>query len=141
MAVYPADSAWIAGRALRGQLRHLEVGHLPLVRLPAGTRFIAGGGGSGSSTAHAEAGMIVETDLDRAGLMAFVTPQLEQAGWSQQAVGEDGALTWSAWAFADQRGAPWRGVLYVLQCPDRPRQYRLSLLAEWETPTQQQAVP
>jgi hypothetical protein len=130
--VYPPGSPWIAGRAvshLHSTLRYPH-GLLPPLPLPPGTIVISGGG-RGSTTSNVESAMDVETDMDRAILAAFFTPQLEQAGWTQQDAGEDGALTWSTWAFVDPAGAPWRGVLHVLRCPERARRHRLSLVAEW----------
>ena len=130
--VHPPGSAWVARRAVSAL--HWELGFphslLPSLRLPAGTRTRPGGSGGGS-TERVESGMEVETDMDRAALTAFLTPQLEQAGWTRQDGGEDGALTWSTWTFADEAGAPWRGVLYVLAHPYQARWYRLSLVAEW----------
>jgi len=130
--LYPAGSAWMAQRAVRSLHRKALFPHrlLPLLQLPPGTTVVAGVGGGGS-TYRSDSGMDVESELDGAAFAAFFLPQLEQAGWTRQDGGTAGALTWSSWAVADEAGAPWRGVLYVLQCPDRAHRYRLSLLVEW----------
>jgi hypothetical protein len=72
--------------------------------------------------------------MDRAAQAAYFVPQLEQAGWTRQEAGVDGALTWSTWTFTDEAGAPRRGVLYVLAHPYQARRYRLSVVAEWRGP-------
>jgi hypothetical protein len=73
----------------------------------------------------------IRTDMDHADLIALVAGQLERAGWSGRDAGLDGALAWSTWSFADGTGESCVGILYVLRCPERPGQYRLSLVAEW----------
>jgi hypothetical protein len=69
--------------------------------------------------------------MDHADLIALVAGQLERAGWSGRDAGLDGALAWSTWSFADGTGESYVGTLYVLRCPERPGQFRLSLVAEW----------
>jgi hypothetical protein len=130
--VYPAGAPWMAGRALAHMLDTVSYPHglLPPLHLPPGTSVIANMG-RGSSTSDVGSAMDVETDLDPGALAAFFAPQLERAGWTRRDAGQDGALTWSSWAVVDPAGAPWRGILHVLRCPDRARRYWLSLVVEW----------
>jgi hypothetical protein len=130
--VHPPGSLWMAGRAVSHLHSKLWYPNdlLPPLHLPPGTTVISGPA-HGSTTYGVESAMDVETDMDGAALAAFFTPQLEQAGWTRGDAGEEDALTWSTWAFVDPVGAPWRGVLHVLRCPDRARRYRLSLAAGW----------
>ena len=104
---------------------------LPAIHLPPDVAFIAGGGRGGRSGSRVESEVTVHMDMDHADLTAFVTGQLERAGWSGRDAGLDGALAWSTWSFADGTGESYVGTLYVLRCPERPGQYRLSLVAEW----------
>jgi hypothetical protein len=104
---------------------------LPAIHLPPDAVFIVGGGRGGRRGSRVESEVTVRTDIDHADLTAFVAGQLEQAGWSGRDAGLDGALSWSTWSFADGAGESYVGTLYVLRCPERPGQYRLSLVAEW----------
>lgn len=78
--------------------------------------------------------MVIRTDVDQAGLAAFIMGQLERSGWARTEGGDDGALTWSTWSFTDGAGQTYCGILHVLRCPERVGQYRLTLVAEWVSP-------
>src|SRR5438093_4897914 len=101
---------------------------LPTIDLPPDAEggLIPGGGRSGRSGSTEESDATIRTDMDHAGLTAFVAGQLERAGWTKRDAGLEGALAWSTWSFADGAGEAYVGTLYVLRCPESPGQYRLS---------------
>jgi hypothetical protein len=126
LTVVPSTAPWAPQHAARN-LNDI----LPPLHLPPDATLVTGGGGSSGSNASVQSAMTIQTDLDQRALAAFLVPQLAAAGWRQQNAGAAGALVWSTWLFADDAGAPWQGTLYVLQCPERARQYKLSLEGEW----------
>lgn len=102
---------------------------LPAIHLPLDAESMPGGS-SGWTGGRVESAMVVHTGMNHTSLTAFIVDQLEQAGWARRDAGRDGALAWSTWAFTDREGAAYVGTLYVLHCPERPDQYRLSLVGE-----------
>jgi hypothetical protein len=104
----------------------------PGIHLPSDADILPGGGSTGSG-GRIETAMVIRTDMDQTGLAAFITRQLEGAGWAKAGSGDAGALTWSTWDFSDDAGQPYRGTLSVLRNPARAGQYRLILEAEWVT--------
>ncbi|HZS89508.1 MAG TPA: hypothetical protein VFE42_18715 [Chloroflexota bacterium] len=102
----------------------------PGIHLPSDAEVLPGGGSTGSG-GRFETALVMRTDMDQAGLAAFITGQLERAGWARVGGGEAGALAWSNWDFADGAGQPYRGTLSMLRHPERAGQYRLILEAEW----------
>ena len=102
---------------------------LPAIRAPLGARQYTEGGSGGDERVTSFARL--ETTRDLATLAAHYGTQLEHAGWKRQDAGESGPVAWSAWAFTDTQGEPWRALFFILKQPDAAERYLLQVSAEW----------
>ncbi len=105
---------------------------VPPLPPPAGARFIMGAGPTGSrGPDSAHSGVVIETELDLAAVMAHYTRHLELGGWTRQDNGQSELSAWSTWTFRHERGETWRGLFVAFQRPDVSHRYILETWAEW----------
>jgi hypothetical protein len=108
---------------------------LPPIRPPRGALQMPEGGGGGPDQVTSSARL--DTDLDLTAVSTHYLAELERAGWRRLDAGTSGPAAWSAWSFADEEGAAWQALLFILQRPGRSGKYALTLRAEAEDGAQQ----
>jgi hypothetical protein len=102
-------------------------GILPSIYPPEKSLQLPEGGSSGDRSVTSIAR--VETDLDLATLMGHYNGQLEGSGWQRREGDVAGPVAWSTWGFHTKEGEHWRGLFLILDEPDAPRQFYLTVRA------------
>ncbi|MGH7759161.1 MAG: hypothetical protein ACREN7_07605 [Candidatus Dormibacteria bacterium] len=94
----------------QGPLGHHRGSHLPVLVAPLGVTVEPLGGGGSDDAWHEQA--VAKTDIGCAALAREYARQLESAGWSHRAGGEDETACWSTWGMPGD--GEWSGALFVL---------------------------
>jgi hypothetical protein len=94
---------------------------LPTLETPEDTEVISSGSGGGGDQFYSSAG--ITTKLSSQALFANYAAQLKEAGWTQQANGQEDRLNWSIWRFQDQQKQPWQAIMTFTQVEGKSGEY------------------
>lgn len=105
----------------------LEESVLPTLKPPPSAMLLPRSAGGGYYDVESTA--VLETDLDLASIGAHYVTRLRNSGWTLTEESQGGPQAWSAWAFSDDAGQRWIGLLVALRLPEPPRQHFLQIHA------------